>query len=737
VAKSRATAPTANEQPEKTEQPEAGISQAAPGSTVTVRAAPVVASTEVLGSTRVVTLELLRHGPDHNQLLSPLTPYLALCGNRDPVTFHVGFEHLHLLRRIQMLRYESGVEMASVAQSEAAEEVTRLLGSIQPLTAELINTDPAEEGRMVHLRVVLSASELALLPFELANSLPGLPGQKQPLCLQTVSPVCLTREVRRVAAVALEWPRKVRILVISAAPPPVAAVPLREHLQALRTALAPYMVRGDDEEFARFVTVLPEASLAAIREACRDNREAPFTHVHVLAHGISADVPGYAGARYGLAFHSEHNPNEVDIVGGTRLAAALRCHTPDSAGQEVARPVVLTIASCDSANMGTSSVLSAGGASIAHELHEAGIPLVIGSQFPLSVTGSVVMARLLYQRLLQGHDPRKVIHDLRQALYAEVPEAPNDWAAIVVYAAFPADLPAQLTRVRFERARLELDTAMARLDAVDESEASRGVLLGEEGRQELRQALKTVMKRLRDAMPSGGGNEERIHALGVLASAGKQVARFLGTQELRQSALPAHAARRTSAAQRRVVASKRGKRLEGEATERERRVEAEFLEALSDARRDYYACYQAGNIDSWPLVQYLALTVRLEQQWNTQEFKDRWTTAVVMSRDAEHSDNLQRRLWALSALTELRILQAAWDPPEDCWPLALQHIDSFYRIINLEPYKEARFDAYSLLRQVRRYDDRQWGTEAMFLVAQKVGRELEARGALPHWTRTS
>ena len=35
---------------------------------------------------RNVKLELLRSGPAHNQLLSPLTPYLALCGAEGPVT---------------------------------------------------------------------------------------------------------------------------------------------------------------------------------------------------------------------------------------------------------------------------------------------------------------------------------------------------------------------------------------------------------------------------------------------------------------------------------------------------------------------------------------------------------------------------------------------------------------------------------------------------------------------------
>ena len=38
---------------------------------------------------RTITLELLRHGPTHNQLLSPLTQYLALCQNHSAVTVRV------------------------------------------------------------------------------------------------------------------------------------------------------------------------------------------------------------------------------------------------------------------------------------------------------------------------------------------------------------------------------------------------------------------------------------------------------------------------------------------------------------------------------------------------------------------------------------------------------------------------------------------------------------------------
>src|SRR5277367_3763140 len=99
-------------------------------------------------STRTVTLELLRHGPSHNQLLSPLTPYLALCGNHDARTVHVGFEHVELLRRMRGLRYHDGRAAQGAALDEVSGEVTRLLTAIPTLTAE-IGAAPRGDERII------------------------------------------------------------------------------------------------------------------------------------------------------------------------------------------------------------------------------------------------------------------------------------------------------------------------------------------------------------------------------------------------------------------------------------------------------------------------------------------------------------------------------------------------------------------------------------------------------------
>jgi hypothetical protein len=601
--------------------------------------------------------------------------------------------------------------MASVARGEATQEVTRLLASIHSLTAELSTSDPQAEGHMVHLRLVLSASELALLPFELANAYRGLAAQEQPLCLQSVRPVCLTREARRVSASTLEWPRDVSILVVAAAPPQVSAVPLREHLEALRGALEPSMEKGDDAEFSQHVTVLEEASLAAVRDACGRKR---YTHVHVLAHGIGAEDAGSGESRFGLAFHVEGSPEKLDVVTGSRLAAALRCHIQERGEQKLASPVVLTIASCDSANLGT---VIAPGASVAHELHEAGIPLVIGSQFPLSVKGSVVMTGLLYRRLLRGDDPRVVTHDLRQALHAEVRET-HDWASLVVYASLPGDIDMQLERARFRRAQVALEVAMARVDSVLRRQQTRQSPEPEQPDwRRISGELKETMRRFEEAAPRVSSSE-RVSAMGILASAYKRVAEVLRmSEEMHSDSAPSAAS-----------------------DDERSPSELSYQKSLEEARHKYFTCYQAGVRDAWPLVQYLALTVALNLDWRTkeglEEFKKRWTMAEVMAQDALRSNDLRRQVWAHSDLAELWLLAAEWEPQKTCQEKGLQHIRRMHEIIQLQPYADAHFDMYSFYRQILRYVVLGWSTDAMFEVSAKFAEELRERGARARWTRT-
>ena len=91
------------------------------------------------------------------------------------------------------------------------------------------------------MRLVLSASELALLPFELALAPAGFPGAGQPLLLQSVRPVTITRETRRVNEEQVVWPDRTRVLFVVASPAELPPPPAAAHLLALRRMLEPWI----------------------------------------------------------------------------------------------------------------------------------------------------------------------------------------------------------------------------------------------------------------------------------------------------------------------------------------------------------------------------------------------------------------------------------------------------------------------------------------------------------------
>lgn len=414
-----------------------------------------------------VTLELLRLGPPHNQLLSPLTRYLGVCGNHRAEEVSVPWEHRDFTAQLDTLRYTRAAVLRPGSPEAAAagrdrqghldrlgREITGVVASVEGLKNRLSEAHGSEAGTLIHLEVVLSASELALLPFELTRTFPGGPGSaEQYLLLQPTVDIELTRRVRGVVEEGIEWPDVPKILFIVAQPEGME-VPKDAHTQALLQAVGPFLgpheptPAGLHEAAKEFLTIVPAASVDAIQEACSKER---FSYVHILAHGLQDEAT--PGKPYGLALHAGPGQRAKEIVNGARLAAALRT--------EGHRPAVVTVSACDSGNVGD---IIHSGASLAHELHRAGLPLVVASQFPLSFQASIDMVDQIYKRMPRGEDPRQVIHDLRRKLYARYAASTHDWASLVVYASLPDDLGSQLSRVNFRAAQKRLFAAMSTID---------------------------------------------------------------------------------------------------------------------------------------------------------------------------------------------------------------------------------------------------------------------------------
>lgn len=394
---------------------------------------------------RAIKLELVRHGPPHNQLLSPLTPYLALCENHPPVTIHIPFEHNQFLYRLRDLYYKRDESAREFQLFEMGRTIGALLGQIPGLIAEVSREEYREGGEGLQLRLILSSSELALLPFELALSSEGLPGAGLPLVLQSDVPICITREVRRSRHPVLDGGQPSgapRILFAWASPVGWTEVPYEAHLLALRRAVDPWWGTLQTP-----IDVLPRASIQDIEFACIEAVQAnyPYTHVHILAHGVQTQI-GF-DFEYGLALHQDRHPDgEADRVLGERLATALGARSSIMGGAAV-KPDVVTIASCYGGAQGS---VAGAGASVAHALHVDGIPVVIAAQFPLTYLASVRMVEVLYERLLWGEDPRLAIADLRRSLHAELRRS-HDWAGITAYAELDPEFETYLPYRRLDK----------------------------------------------------------------------------------------------------------------------------------------------------------------------------------------------------------------------------------------------------------------------------------------------
>lgn len=640
-------------------------------------------------TTRTLTLEFVRHGPPHNQLLSPITEYLALCGNHGAMSVFLPFEHYEFLLRLSALRYQERrdrPEEAMAARAAQAREMGQLmsdiLGAVPGLKTDL-GSCPQHPDELIHLQLVVSAAELALLPFEAALTPPGSPGAGKPLSLQTALPMSLTRQVRRAFTPAVHWPATPRILcVISSAG---GLVPDEAHVRVLRSAIAPW-VRPAEQATAGtnnvgdLLTVMTDASLEKISQACS---EKAYTHVHILAHGKAFNVVG--GTRFGLALHDSRDSSKMEVVDGERLALALRSHKR-TLGQPFSPPAVVTVASCDSGNVES---LIAPGASLAHALHESEIPLVVASQFPLTFSGSVVMTHVLYSRLLWGADPRVVLHEVRQKLRLLEGEV-HDWASVVAYTSFPPDFDSRLWSAQVQQAYEAAEAALARSGRLLEPAELAPDTVGPQHPSPTLSMMKMLTEEL------GNLTLARDRILAALPQARAQAANAAelygrcGSIEKRRAQIHYHV-RRQNQDERRV-----------------RELDMEVRAALERAASYYWEGLQRALPSQWLATQYLCirwlLDGKAEARW--------WRVAQASSRMDLEGPAGESQLWAHASLAEVYLLAPFVDPapvdaeledpkqelPEDARRLALKYAGRFGELADRNS-----FHLLSTRRQFERY----------------------------------
>lgn len=656
---------------------------------------------------RTITLELLRHGPPHNQLVSPLTPYLALCENHGAVTVHLPFEHNQLMHRLSALEYRESDDARQFQLQDTAKVMGSILDQIPGLKAEIKRPG----NKLTHLRLIVSASELALLPFELALSPSGCPGAGQNLLLQTQSPVCLTREVRRATDDVLPPPETFKILFAAASPASVGPVPLEAHLLALRRAVDPWVKHfdpNDDTERRKRVTehlvVLPNASIESIREACASDT---FTHIHILAHGVRQQIGD--NWEFCLALHDPRDPAETDCVSGPRLATALTASRKPAVRVDgyraqdptATQPYFVSLASCNGGSVGS---VAGAGASIAHALHESGIPMVVAGQFPLSVKGSVHLVETLFRGLLWAEDPRWLLQSLRRELRTDFSDT-HDWASLTAYAALPAGFDRPLCDLRIRRTVKSIDAAMDIADKVSESSS-------EDPQREDRQPhLEAACARVQEA------TKELERLLDELPTDGARICGLLGSTRKRHAEL--------------LYWTRNA-------------LTQEMVDLLQQARRHYREAFRRDRSFGWALVQHVSLTLLLANLKSVDHRKGDGTgpdtagqpdrkvkpkveglpdkaeldalmaTARLLSEEDLHDPRAtgDQRIWSYGNLMELELLTLFHEKDRDASKdentnefkevtrRVLEYARSASRMVEA---MDSRFEAYTTVRQLRRF----------------------------------
>lgn len=646
-------------------------------------------------SIRETTLEILRSGPQHNQLLSPLTPYIALGGAAVPQTIHIPYEQRQLLTRLARLRYTQGECDISAEQRESelrelGETVGNLLGEVPSLQTAL-DSAVLNDVPLLHLRLAISALELSMVPFEAAIAPRNFPYAGTPLLLRT--PTVITREVRRNQPLAVNWTRRPRILFAYATPLGQQEVPAIQHLKALRRAIDPYVTindkadaRLDDEQrgVRAQITVLPDASLNAIAEACSQNE---YTHVHILAHGQRYDEAGQH--RYGLALRSADNSLDTDIVSGARLTSALRGTRLD--GAHIPLPTLVSLATCDSGAVG--SVLAPGG-SIAHELHEGGIPWVIASQFPLWMRASTIAVEALYDGILSGTDPRQVLHKLRHRLHTEASDT-HDWASIVAYATVPWDFDAQIERFFNIQIRRRLEVRFARLDELT------GI-----NKKPTKSILTTPLNNTNDDI-----NQNNITPLVEYIRAEHKT--WIKRVDLRKSAASADYAEAlgmNAASEKRIGIAFSLLAQQAQATAKED-LTTKASEAYAISRKAYRRAIEIQPSNHWVITQFLSMAaISLQPSESDTEYLNNlrskyhswWTAARQITQwDINRGLKGQERAWAYGTLAELELLASVYNTnTTDTTKSVTEACQEILRSVDADD-----FAVLSTRRQFQRYRD--------------------------------
>ncbi|MDI3467131.1 MAG: hypothetical protein OJF50_005952 [Nitrospira sp.] len=591
-------------------------------------------------------MEFLRFG-DSSGILRKGDPYLVVSGTTPVRECRTNYGQEQYFDEYHKLRYST-----SITERQRNEAIQRLAGEAKQMLGKLqLGPGPTQ------VDLVISASELWLLPFEAV-----IDDAETPLFAQSDKKFVLTRRIRgEFKETPPNWSPVPRIVFISASPTWLKALPVphAQHEDAIRESLKPWIepLLGYDSGGADDRKVLhilkqatPDDVRALFAQAKTDKK--PFTHVHVLAHGINI----------------KNETNQLRSQMGFALATPKKKAIDADFLVEVLKsqgtlPQVVTLAICDGASQANTVVPYQ---SLAQRLHLAGIPIVVGSQLPLTFDGSVLLIKEFYKHL-EGADVRQALHGTRVALYKEKDRLQShDWMSLVSYVQLPEGYAEHLEEVELKAHLASLEVAKKWADQVAKcgATAQTDFLIAKE---KLLNSIAKLVSLLKARQQEKRNDSLYQENAGLVGSAYKRLAELLEVRQRRDPSVQT----------------------------------SEISNALDEAREAYKKGYDKNLSDHWTGVQWLSLEII---QKGVMAEAGYWHAAMQAARlDAERPDEY----WAWGSVAELWLL-AICTTKQDGFEQARQALATFkQRAANL---KEEAFAIDSTRRQLNRYAT--WWTKA-------------------------
>jgi hypothetical protein len=303
---------------------------------------------------------------------------------------------------------------------------------------------------------------------------------------------------------------------------------------------------------------------------------------------------------------------------------------------------------------------------LAFTLHEHGIPIVLGSQWPLTFDGSRTLTRIFYSQLMRGTDARRALHDARVALF-QCEECLHDWASLVGYMSLPEGYADFLDEASLRQSLAAMDTASKWADELVATNSNE-VAAFEPVVARLEERI-ADLKRILSGMPARRGDAVVAENRGLLGSVHKRLAELLHHWN----------------------------RLAGPDAPRTARI----TEALRESMRWYREGFEDRLSAHWHATQYLSLEAAL-----TGRISDPILWHIAR-RAAEADARNPEEYWAWGSLTELFLLAGLAGQPADPGA-ALAAIDELKARSASHDRDHAAIP--STRRQLRRYSG--WWTHA-------------------------